>query len=266
MSPIGSKTRCASSKWVPARSSCRWLKYLPARPPWNGPTRGTWTSAPTAICGLGVAPKLLTFTITGSGILIMARPLRIDIAGAWYHLMNRGHREEPSFAMTRRGVCGGALWRDPPGGSGPRDERFKISGGGAGHEAVWGKAGRRPGTSPVRPAKAAPIVNYLDATPCVFTTPSLRGVSEGYKQRCQCQEERGQFLILATAAWKDKLRGRPKGFLVISIDRRRTLSPTGRPRVAGYHPPPAPRLRRTGVTKRSDHQARSPWAVARAMR
>ena len=22
----------------------------------------------------------------------MARPLRIDLAGAWYHVMNRGHR------------------------------------------------------------------------------------------------------------------------------------------------------------------------------
>jgi putative transposase len=31
----------------------------------------------------------------------MARPLRIDIAGAWYHVMNRGHR-------------GGALFLDDP--------------------------------------------------------------------------------------------------------------------------------------------------------
>jgi hypothetical protein len=27
----------------------------------------------------------------------MARPLRIDLAGAWYHVMNRGHRAGALF-------------------------------------------------------------------------------------------------------------------------------------------------------------------------
>ena len=50
----------------------------------------------------------------------MARPLRIDLAGAWYHLMNRGHRggllslpEKDHDKRWRRGVKRSA--QAPPG-------------------------------------------------------------------------------------------------------------------------------------------------------
>ena len=47
----------------------------------------------------GVASKELTFAGRLREMRGVARPLRIEVAGAWYHVMNRGHR-------------GGALFRD----------------------------------------------------------------------------------------------------------------------------------------------------------
>jgi hypothetical protein len=40
----------------------------------------------------GVASKSLTNGRRETLIPAMARPLRIDVPGAWYHVMNRGHR------------------------------------------------------------------------------------------------------------------------------------------------------------------------------
>jgi hypothetical protein len=49
----------------------------------------------------------------------MARPLRVDLAGAWFHVMNRGIAEKPWTSMrrisggfwARSGVAGALWWR-----------------------------------------------------------------------------------------------------------------------------------------------------------
>ncbi len=95
----------------------------------------------------------------------MARPLRINLAGGWYHVRGLGSRRpagrgDPAFGLA-------------PGGGGPGGTPDQLRRGSAGHPAILAESSRRLENGALRQSISVQTVKAIDLTPL----PSLRTIA-----------------------------------------------------------------------------------------